>query len=512
MIACKQNAWEGCELMRIGIAGCFHETNTFAPGVTGLSHFKREWYLGEAGFRQAYAGTRTSMGAALDASEIWGLEMVPLFYTCTTPSSMVEEAAVEIIVQTFVDSVAPEAERLDGLLLIVHGAMASESTPDVEGLILRRLRSILGDKPISMTVDLHANMSDEMTELADFIVGYDTYPHIDAYERGLEACDLLRKRLEGAVRPTRYLARPGVLIAPTLMNTNQAPMSELMDMAYRFEREAGVLNVTVADGFAFADVLCAGFTFVVTTDNDPLLARRIGEELAGWLLANRERFAPRLMSPNAAIEQSSLQGQFPTVLIESSDNVGAGSPGDATHVIRSLTEQQRHSFMAVLCDSQAVARAETAGIGSSISCEVGGKTDRVFGHPSMHGEPVNITGTIRTLSDGKYKHKGPYMTGMAAEMGRTAVIELERGDGSVIVLTEQRVAPWDINHVLSVGIDPASYDFIVVKAAVAWRTAFGELAARAVEVDTPGCSSSNLSRLPFRNIASGIHIITGRFH
>ncbi|GGD99194.1 M81 family metallopeptidase [Paenibacillus nasutitermitis] len=496
--------------MKIGIAGCFHETNTFAPGITGLPAFQREWYEGDTAFRQAYAGTKTSMGAGLDASDILGIETIPLFYTYTTPSAMVEEEAVDAIINTLIQSVASEAEQIDGLLLIVHGAMVSESTPDVEGLILRRLRSILGNKPIAMTIDLHANVSEEMNELADYIVGYDTYPHIDAYERGLEACGLLHKHMEGCITPARYLARPGVLIAPTLMNTNTAPMSELMDLAFRLEREEGVLNVTVAGGFAYADVHCAGFTFVVTTDNDSSLAKRIGDELADWLLMHQEQFAPKLIDAKTVIDQASLQGRFPTVLVESSDNVGAGSPADATHVLRALLEQKQHSFMIVICDRQAVAWADNIGVGHSFCCSVGGKTDQAYNKPRMHGEPVEIAGTIRCLSDGKYKHKGPYMTGMAADMGRTAVIELDRGDGSLVVLTEQRVAPWDINHVRCLGIDPTKFDFIVVKAAVAWRTAFGELAAQAIELDTPGCCSSNLSRLPYRNIASDTVMISGK--
>ncbi|MGN7356811.1 M81 family metallopeptidase [Paenibacillus sp. SAF-054] len=496
--------------MKIGIAGCFHETNTFAPGITRLSAFEREWYVGDAAFRQAYAGTKTTMGAGLDASDILGIETVPLFYTYTTPSAMIEEEAVDAIVNTLIQSVTSKAEQMDGLLLIVHGAMVSESTPDVEGRILKRLRAALGDMPIAMTIDLHANVSDEMINLADFIVGYDTYPHIDSYERGLEACSLLYKRIKGLHKPTRYLARPGLLIAPTLMNTNQAPMSDLMDLAFRLEREERVLNITVAGGFAFADVPCAGFTFVVTTDNDPSLAKRIGDELADWLLLHREQFAPQLMDARTAIDQASLQGRFPTVLIESSDNVGAGSPADATHVLRALLEQKQHSFLVVICDREAVASAERVGVDHLLCCSAGGKTDQTYNKPHMHGEPVEISGTIRCLSDGKYKHRGPYLTGMAAEMGRTAVIELDRGDGSTVVLTEQRVAPWDINHVHCLGIDPTKYDFIVVKAAVAWRTAYGELAAQALELDTPGCCSSNLSRLPFRQLASDTIVISGK--
>ncbi len=52
------------------------------------------------------------------------------------------------------------------------------------------------------TFDLHANYTQQMVESADMLIGYDTYPHTDGYERGVEAVNLTKKMLEGKLKPT----------------------------------------------------------------------------------------------------------------------------------------------------------------------------------------------------------------------------------------------------------------------------------------------------------------------
>jgi microcystin degradation protein MlrC len=47
-----------------------------------------------------------------------------------------------------------------------------------------------------------------------------------------------------------------------------------------------------------------------------------------------------------------------------------------------------------------------------------------------------------------------------------------------------------------VGIDPAACSVIAVKGAVAWRAAYGDVAAGAIEVDTPGVCPVNPHVLP----------------
>ena len=102
---------------------------------------------------------------------------------------------------------------VDGALLDLHGAMVIEGIDDGEGDLLRGVRSILGpDRPVVVTLDLHANISDTMAELSDVIIPCDTYPHVDFRERGREAADLIVRTLRGEIRPTMAVE----LLAPAL--------------------------------------------------------------------------------------------------------------------------------------------------------------------------------------------------------------------------------------------------------------------------------------------------------
>ncbi|PYI55837.1 M81 family metallopeptidase [Paenibacillus flagellatus] len=477
----------------IGVIGVVHETNTFAPGKTELEAFRGDWVEGREAFVGRYRGTKTSMGGAIDAAESLGLELRPGLYTQATPSGMVTDEAFDAIANGMVDSIE---QGLDGLVVILHGAMVAESYPDAEGEILRRIRGKVGpDFPLAMTLDLHANISPAMVERTDLIVAYDTYPHVDVYDRAVEAVGLLKRMLNGSVRPVQKLVHTRMLVAPQAMLTDAGAMKELMELAFELEKEPGVLNVSVAGGFPFSDVADAGMTFVVTADGDRELADRCGETLRSAAWERRERFLVRLTEPAEAVALASRHPEGPVILTESADNVGGGAPADSTHLLPHLLASPKKSLL-VLCDPEAARLAAKVGIGGELRCPVGGKTD------DLHGEPIPIVGRVRTLSDGNYRHIGAYMTGQYARMGLSAAVEC----GSVtLVLTTERVAPWDVGHVRAVGLSPEQFHIIVAKSALAWKTAFGDVSKLEIDVDTPGCCSGNLSRFRYEALKRPIY-------
>jgi microcystin degradation protein MlrC len=493
--------------LRIGIVGCFHETNTFAPGITDIEDFLKDWYIGKQSFFSAFEGTKTSMGGIIDASHQFDFDLLPLFYTQAVPSSMVSKAAINNIMNEMLAQVAANKNQLDGLIVILHGAMVSEEYQDTDGIILKKIREIIPDMPIAVTIDLHANVSDEMVQLSDIMIGYKTYPHIDAYDRALKASCLLVKKIKEQIVPASYIERTNLLISPILMNTNYGPMKLLMDKAIQYESESDVLSISIIGGFAYADVFCAGATIIVITDGNIEKAKYLAKKLSQYMISLEREFQPKLYSLEQAKEIILHLEDSPAVLIESSDNVGAGTPGDATHTLKYLLDNDISYFLMVLHDPEAVQFAITKGIGNKFDYSVGGKRDLKYRQQPLHGEPVHLSGKIRLLSDGDYTHKGPYMAGMKAHMGRTAVISTD--NDSVIVLTEKRVAPWDVNHVKSLGIDPAEFKVIIVKAAVAWRSAFGDISKQAIEIDTPGASTSNLNHFKYTNIPKSIKIVSG---
>ncbi|GGD86190.1 M81 family metallopeptidase [Paenibacillus nasutitermitis] len=480
--------------MKLAVAGIFHETNTFAPGITESDDFAREWVQGNDAFYRRYEHTGTSMGGVIDGAQLEQAELACGLYAAATPSAMVSRNAAEALMDAVLSSIDLSS---DGIILILHGAMVAEGMSDVEGELLRRIRELTGPAmPIAITLDLHANISRQMADHADLLVGYDTYPHIDACERAVEAVQLLARMIRGDIKPVLSLAQPRLLIVPQVMLTDtDGPMKALMERAFAIERDPAILNVTVAGGFPYSDVPDAGVAFVVTADHNARLAAQYAEELSlmAWELRDQLKSAGYAAAEAAALAFAEPEG--PVILVEGSDNVGGGAPADATHVLKELIGAPKKSLI-VIRDADAAALAHRQGTGTAFQAAIGGKNG------GLHGEPVLIAGVVRFLFDGPYTHIGPYMTGQWADMGQTAVIE---SGNLTVILTEKRTAPWDIGHVTSVGLRAEDYHVIVVKSAVAWKTAFGPLCKKIIPVDTPGCCGENLSHFHYTQIKRPIY-------
>ncbi|BBH23524.1 microcystinase C [Paenibacillus baekrokdamisoli] len=480
--------------MRLLVAGVFHETNTFAPGKTEIEQFQGEWVERTGAYFERYTGTRTSMGGLIDAAAAENAELVCGAYLSAMPSAMVSASAAETLLDKLVSTVDAEA---DGIIVILHGAMVAEGIADMEAEVLQRIRIRVGPHvPIAITLDMHANVSQEMLDHVQIVTGYDTYPHVDAYERAVEALVLLARTVRGEITPVQVLARPGMLIVPPVMLTDEAgPMRELMDRAFEMEREPGVLSIMVAGGFPYSDVPAAGMAFVVTTDGDSALAQGLANELSLMAWERRERFVSPAYLPADALRLAMEEPKGPVVLVEGSDNVGGGAPGDATFLLGHLVNAPVKSLI-VIYDPEAVKLAHRLGVGGAFETEIGGKSDR------LHGDPVAVRGRIRLLFDGKYTHIGAYMTGQRADMGLTAVIEVNQ---LTLIVTERRTAPWDPGHVVSLGLRAEDYHIITVKAAIAWKTAFGDICTKSILVDTPGCCAVDVNHFNYKQIVRPIY-------
>ncbi|MGC9319856.1 MAG: M81 family metallopeptidase, partial [Armatimonadota bacterium] len=257
-------------MTRIALAGFSHETNTFAEGLTTFDDFIRgrgfPGLMTGEDLVQHLRGTATCTGAFLDAAEEVGFEALPLVWTFPQPSGLIEQEAYDRVLAILLEELEA-ALPADGVLLALHGAMVTEQLEDAEGDILSRVREMVGPEvPVVATLDLHANISLLMVQQADALVGYDTYPHVDAYERGRDAVRLLMGAIEGRLRPVSALAQVPMLIGPPRQCTLTPPMSDIIDLAHEVEGRPGILNVTVAGGFPFADITDCGAAVVVTAD------------------------------------------------------------------------------------------------------------------------------------------------------------------------------------------------------------------------------------------------------
>lgn len=350
----------------------------------------------------------------------------------------------------------------------------------------------MGDRPVISTFDLHANYTELMVDNADMLIGYDTYPHVDGYERGTEAVDMVARMLDGSLNPSLGFVQPAMLPALQVQFTGRYPMKKLIDEAHKMEEMEGVESITVAAGFPWSDIPEAGMSFIVTTNDDQELADSLANELADTAWDMRRDFLVSPTPVREALRYVAKAENTPIVLADIGDNPGGGAPEDGTVVLKAILEEGLSGgVLAVIWDPETVEKAILVGVGNISKFTLGGKTDK------MHGSPIEVEGKIKNITDGKFTNLGPMSTGAESDMGSTVVIDISGND---VIVTSKRLQPYDLGLYASQGVDVKRKRFIVVKSSVHFRAAHEPIAKEIIEMDTPGLTSPRLAGFSFKNI------------
>lgn len=488
--------------MRFFTGGINHETSTFSPLPATMERFYETHYARGQQLLDESRGTKTVIGGFIDAADELDIELVATVHSFAMPSAAVTRDAFEQQMADTLDDLeaALAAGPIDGVLLGLHGAMVVEGIDDGEGEYLRRVREVVGpDIPIVTELDLHGNISPESVALADLIVIYDTYPHVDVYDRAVELTHLLARLARKEIRPTKAFRQIPVLANLTAQYTGRKPMSDWVALCHAIEARPGVLTASIDAGFPYADIPDTMMSCYVATDGDQELAERYADELAQFAWDNRAGFQATPMAVDEAVRYA-MANPGPICLADIADNTGAGSSGDGTEILRSLVRHgARSAVVALMYDPQVVGQAVAAGVGATIDVVLGGKVD------DRHGAPLPATAYVRAITDGRFTNDGPLGTGSRANMGTSVVLEIG-GPGAVeVIVTSYRYAPNDANALRSVGIEPTKRQIVVIKSAVHYRADFEPIMREIVEVNAPGLSSPDWSRFDYKRLRRPIY-------
>ncbi len=482
-------------MKRVMIGGIMHETNTFNPKLTTLEEFKQRALFHGHEMIAERRGTNTELGGFIQRLEEAEVEIVPSMFANARPSGLVTEAALQAFLDTALETL--QSHAVDGILLALHGAMTTQEHDDAEGHLLQRLReNVGGDVPIVITLDLHATLSPRMAANANAMVIYRTYPHMDMAARGREGAEIMLRSLHGEIEPTVTISKQPLLICPPLnVLPTDSPMKEIMARAREMEQEnERIIAACPAHGFAQQDVFYGGVGSAVTTDGDPTLAQALADELSILLFEHRREYEVNLPDPAETIRLAATSDNPPVAIADTGDNIGGGTPGDGTALLREILKQDVDSAFIPLWDPEAAARAARAGVGASVALAVGGRSDPIY------GPPVEIEGRVRTITDGVYLNRawGGYAAGVVSDMGLS--VRIDMGDVT-IALNSIAASPNNIMHAKSMGIYPEDYRMSVCKGGLAFREAYKPPVANSyIQSDTPGYSSSNLSAFTWKRI------------
>lgn len=468
--------------MRVGLAGIWHETNTFFGRRTTRADFEAFAYFEGHDLVDALTGTGTELGGALAAATDLGVQAVPLTFAGALPSGPVAADDFDRILGTIL-AMLRSCGPLDGIVLALHGAMVVEGRADPEADILAEIRRVAGQLPIGVTLDYHANVSPRLARLADVLCGYRTYPHVDLADRGRDAMSAVVRAARQGRSPRSHLVKLPLLTLPVAQESAAQPMADVLALVDAACADAEIWTACALPGFAYSDGPRLGFSVYVAGDRSP---RPVAEEIGAAVWSRRDAFAMSLLTPDEAVTRA-LTGAPPVVLVDVADNVGGGSPGDSTAIVNALIRQRATGAVTVVWDPVAVAELDRCEDDRVVAL-VGGRSD-----PSM-GPPARVSGRLRRHGRVTYRRTGSYMTGAEVDMGRVCVVEADVGP---VVVTENRVVPFDDDHLTVLGIAPRAARILVAKGAIAWKAAFGDYAATTVYVDGPGTCPVSLSALDF---------------
>jgi len=481
---------------RIFVVSFAHETNTFWPRKTGVEHLKSRYYVVGEDLLKNFGGTRTSLGGIIDVLDRYGAEGIYSVAASAEPSGYVTEEAFEEIKGILVrDLVA--AGKVDGVLLALHGAMVTEHDEDGEGNILQAVREIVGPEvPVIATLDLHANITSRMVECANAMIPFHEYPHVDTYERSVEAAEMMMATLNGSLHPVMS-CRQLPLLASLVETQNEAyrPLAEACERAKGYP---GVLEAAIVHGFFPADITDAGVTSMVITDGDKDLADRLAKELSDIIWEYRDTMAKiPAYTPEAAIaEAAETEGLI--VFADICDNSGAGSSSDGTKLLRAMLDAKvTNAAFAMIADAETVEECCKAGVGNYVDIRLGGKCV-----PDKLGAPISCRAYVKAVVDGKYTNKGPMQAGLVFNMKKSVVLVI---DGISVIVGASPVQPFDIEIFRGHGLTPSDFHILAVKSSVHYRASFGAYAEKMFAVECPGVLVTDPRHLEYKNVRRPIY-------
>lgn len=267
--------------------------------------------------------------------------------------------------------------------------------------------------------------------------------------------------------------------------TELSPMKDLNDACAQAEQDEKVLDCTIYHGFPYTDIEQMGVSVLVTTNDDPELAEHTAKQIAREIWNVKEELFVNHPSPEGGLKLALAHEGNPVILNETSDNPGAGTPGDGTYLLRAMLEAKiEKSCFGFMCDPEVANIAHKAGAGTYIDVNLGGKTD------DLHGESLKVHAYVKSLTDGKFIQSSPMGRGNQVNLGKSARLII---NGVDVLVTSINTQVKDEVFFTLHGIDISEYKVVGLKSSSHFRAGFNPISSKIITVDSPGLSTLDLS-------------------
>lgn len=470
--------------MRIFAASIGTETNTFAPIPTAMESFHEAFYAPPGQHPADPTLCTAPLWVARRRARAEGWTLIEGTCTWAEPAGLVSRAAYESLRDEVLGQLQA-AMPVDGVLLGLHGAMVADGYEDCEGDLIERVRQLVGPAvPIGVELDPHCHMTRKRVRNATIIICFKEFPHTDFVARGEELVELTLQAVRGQIRPVMSLYDCRMIGSfPTTLQ----PMRSFVDKMSSLEGRNGVLSVSAAHCFPYADVPEMGARILVVTDNQRDVGDRLAHELGEEFVAMRGKTLPPYHTPDGVIDLALAQ-EGPVVVADPSDNPGGGAPGDSTVILRRLIEREvQGAAVGPMWDPMAVRLCFMAGVGGKLRLRFGGKIAPSSGLP-IDAE-VTVTALVRDASQAFADARIP--------LGDCATIDL---GGIFVVLITKRTQAMGADLFTGMGVSLADKRIVVVKSTNHFYAAFAPVARQVLYCDSGGPIPRDHRQVPYHRV------------
>jgi len=470
--------------MNILIGSLRQETNTFNPIQTTIRDFVC-----------VFGKDMINHVNVIDIFKDSGANIIPTLYCTAQSGGPVSKNDFLYFEKKILDVV--KKENIEGIWLYLHGAMFVESIGSGETHLLKEIRKIIGnDVPVAISLDFHANNTDEIINLANIICGYRTAPHRDMIQTERKAAKLLIECIKKNILPKPKLARANVLMPGDMVLTDNEPLKSIFKYADEVEHKPGFLCSEVFNGQPWVDTSYTGPSMIVIHDSKPELAQKEAEKLARLFYEKRHEFKFTIDAVDAieAIEIAKRTNEKLVFISDSGDNPTAGGVGDNAYMLNRIIENDvKNVLIGGIMDYKAVKKCFSANIGNKLELEIGALLDKR---------------SEKTKINCKLIHKGKILGRFGENAGRAAVII---SDSITIIITETRVAFIKPAIFDSIGVDINNYKIIIVKLGYLFPD-LAKIASKTILALTPGASTELLENLEYKKIRRPIYPFDDNFN
>ncbi len=325
-------------MTKVAVGSFMQESHSFTPITCSWEQFESGFIRKGAEIFAHFQGTRSEIAGAMDVAWNRNIEPVPLLACSAVSSGPIVREVYDTLLNEMLNRPGQELP-VAGVFLALHGGMIAEQDDDATGHILEEVRKVVGaDTPIAVSLDLHANVTQRMVNASDILVGYHTFPHVDMYETGARALELLADLLAGKIKPVMALRRLPMILPGENGQTTKGPFGTVMQQVIELEKKTGVLSASAFSAQPWLDLPDVGCSVIVISDGDQPLAERETDRLADKFWAQRQAFHVPLVPLDEAITCAVTTEHGPIIFSDSADAPSSGAPGDSTAILRALLE------------------------------------------------------------------------------------------------------------------------------------------------------------------------------